>query len=570
MFETYKAGFLHEPDLLYGYQYGVDLDEFCDQIDPLKQFQMMEIGTTGMIQTRYDANSCNNMLVQKRVYIAAAQLSNSLPFGLDPSLSVDELSELKLTSKAMAELTRRRSIYFSNRADGIPIVIDTGASMSVSPCEEDFIDLDKTKGNLSSLAGDAGYEGIGTVRWTVRDVFGSVRVIETRAYYVPSATIRLYSPQQYFQEHNAGELWSNARRTVLTLADGSKLEFPYNPGSNLPLMLPDWKPYVGFTYKDRGRFKDNADSVFLSVGDESNQNITTSQKELLQWHWRLGHANFKWIQRLASTPRKSLDGMEGKPILRTRNQRVSSCPTPLCAACQMSKQTRRNPEVKIGSPIPEKEMSLKRGNLQPGDMVSIDQYVSTVPGRLPKTYGKEPKKDKYTGGTLFVDHATGYIYLGHQVSLRVGETLQTKHAFERFAMEAGVKIKRYRADNVPFGAREFTDDLDLQGQTISYSGSGAHHQNGVAERAIQTVTQFARAMLLHACIHWPDNTNLELWPFALEYAIWIWNNMPNRDSLLAPMELFTSSKFPSYAHLHRAHVFGCPAYTKWCRAYNMA
>jgi hypothetical protein len=49
MFETYKAGFLHEPDLMYGYQYGMDLDDFCGQIDPLKQFQMMkEIGTTGM------------------------------------------------------------------------------------------------------------------------------------------------------------------------------------------------------------------------------------------------------------------------------------------------------------------------------------------------------------------------------------------------------------------------------------------------------------------------------------------------------------------------------------------
>jgi hypothetical protein len=49
---------------------------------------------------------------------------------------------------------------------------------------------------------------------------------------------------------------------------------------------------------------------------------------------------------------------------------------------------------------------------------------------LLKTYGKEPKKEKYTGGTLLVDHATGYIYLGHQVSLQVGETLQMKHAFE--------------------------------------------------------------------------------------------------------------------------------------------
>ena len=35
----------------------------------------------------------------------------------------------------------------------------------------------------------------------------------------------------------------------------------------------------------------------------------------------------------------------------------------------------------------------------------------------------------------------------------------TKHAFERFAAEHGVKIHAYRADNAPFGAKEFTDDL---------------------------------------------------------------------------------------------------------------
>jgi hypothetical protein len=52
------------------------------------------------------------------------------------------------------------------------------------------------------------------------------------------------------------------------------LEFPYNPGGNLPLMLPNWKPSIGFTYEERARFKAEAESVFLSVVDESNQNIT--------------------------------------------------------------------------------------------------------------------------------------------------------------------------------------------------------------------------------------------------------------------------------------------------------
>jgi hypothetical protein len=39
-------------------------------------------------------------------------------------------------------------------------------------------------------------------------------------------------------------------------------------------MLPDWKPSIGFTYEERARFKAEAESVFLSVVDESNQNIT--------------------------------------------------------------------------------------------------------------------------------------------------------------------------------------------------------------------------------------------------------------------------------------------------------
>jgi len=166
----------------------------------------------------------------------------------------------------------------------------------------------------------------------------------------------------------------------------------------------------------------------------------------------------------------------------------------------------------------------------------------------------------YNGGALFVDHATAYIYLRYQVSLWVGETLQWKHAFEQFAAEHGVKVHAFHADNAPFGAKEFTDDLDLKGQDITYSGTGAHHQNGIAEWSILTVTSWARAMLLHTVLHWPDQADLSLWPFALEYAVYLWNNMLNKDSCLAPLKLFASSKFDSYDHLHRAHVWGCPIY----------
>ena len=62
---------------------------------------------------------------------------------------------------------------------------------------------------------------------------------------------------------------------------------------------------------------------------------------------------------------------------------------------------------------------------------------------------------QYQGGTIFVDHATGYVFIKNQQSLRVGETLQAKRAYENYAKEFGIKLKRFRADNAPFRAAEF-------------------------------------------------------------------------------------------------------------------
>jgi hypothetical protein len=347
------------------------------------------------------------------------------------------------------------------------------------------------------------------------------------------------------------------------LADGTDLEFPYNQQSNLPLMLPaSSMPTAGLTLSDQRLLTDPPLlTSFLSVADETNQNLTALQKELLLWHWKLGHAGFQWIQHLASIPRKPLDGIS-YPILKCKQPRVSSCPAPLCTACQLANQHRRGVGTSLETHLKDKTNLLRRDErLYPGRKVSIDQYISTVPGRLAHTKGKEPKKDKYNGGTIFVDHASAYIHISNQVSLRVGETLRGKHSFEKFAALHGIKIEGYRADNVPFGAVEFMADLESKGQTIDFSGTGAHHQNGVAERAIQTVTRWARAMLLHSIIHWPEQADLSLWPFAFEYAVYLWNVMPAMGSQQSPLELFTSSKFPpEYIHLQCAHVWGCPVY----------
>ena len=83
---------------------------------------------------------------------------------------------------------------------------------------------------------------------------------------------------------------------------------------------------------------------------------------------------------------------------------------------------------------------------------------------------------------------SSYIYLHHQESLQTGDTLRGKHAFEEFASKFGTDVLGYRADNKIFNSKDFKNDCEDLRQTLDFCGVGTHHQNGVAERAIQTVT----------------------------------------------------------------------------------
>ena len=95
---------------------------------------------------------------------------------------------------------------------------------------------------------------------------------------------------------------------------------------------------------------------------------------------------------------------------------------------------------------------------------------------------------------------------------------------------------------------------------IKFSGIGAHHQNGVAECTIKTISSWARTMLLHTMIHWPEQQHLNLWPYAFKHAVFSWNNLPGHTSGVAPLELFTGVTLDSFAHLHCSHAWGCSIY----------
>ena len=88
---------------------------------------------------------------------------------------------------------------------------------------------------------------------------------------------------------------------------------------------------------------------------------------------------------------------------------------------------------------------------------------------------------------------------------------------------------------------------------------GGHHHNGVAERAIRTITSMARTMMLHQGIHWPEMADPQLWPMAVKHAVHVYNHVPCEDNGLSPYDIFTRTRSPT-KRLHDLHVWGCPVY----------
>jgi hypothetical protein len=132
-----------------------------------------------------------------------------------------------------------------------------------------------------------------------------------------------------------------------------------------------------------------------------------------------------------------------------------------------------------------------------------------------------------------------------------------KHSFELTASHHNRSIKCYHTDNGIFTSKDFRSSCTQQKQRIKFCGVNAHHQNGIAERHIRSITERARRMLIHAIISWPDIITEQLWPYAFRFAVDLHNATPT-SSGLTPEEIFTGVK--SRNRLHDFHSFGCPIF----------
>ena len=92
----------------------------------------------------------------------------------------------------------------------------------------------------------------------------------------------------------------------------------------------------------------------------------------------------------------------------------------------------------------------------PGKKTSMDHPVSAKPGVILQMSGFLTNL-MINGGTMFVDHYFGHIYVFLIKNLALEETLYAKEAYEIFLQSVGVLAQVYHADNGRFGDKDFID-----------------------------------------------------------------------------------------------------------------
>ena len=434
-------------------------------------------------------------------------------------------------------------------ADKMEAIVDTGASICVTPFAEDFDSLELESGSqvLKGLSKGCAIKGRGIVHWRL-EVGGKTVLLKLRALLVPECEHRLLCPQQVVKEHQP--------KIPPATIEGDCVKFQFEDGvvecacndSNLPVVKLCTDKEAALNLK----------AMHFCVTQEANQNLSVAQKELLKWHCRLGHVAFPRVQMLMKA-----GALGDHPKIRAAAKLDLNKHPFMCGSCAFGKAKRKASRPKTfkgkdwkAPQVAEKVLS--KETLFPGQKVSMDHFIVSTPGRLWTSRGSESHDRMFKGGVIFVDHASGFVFVCPVVNFTAGEALRAKREFEAEMASMGVTVLNFHTDNGVFTAAEFQDELAKNKQGLTLSGVGAHHQNAVAERNIGTVTSLARTMMLHAKLRWPKAVSTKLWPMAMKQAEFIVNHVPDLNNS-CPMDRVTGSLVPR-SLLKNVHVWGCPSF----------
>eukprot|EP00804_Cyclotella_cryptica_P024840 CCRYP_001779-RA/>CCRYP_001779-RA protein AED:0.06 eAED:0.06 QI:0/0/0/1/0/0/3/0/1231 len=453
-------------------------------------------------------------------------------------------------------------------ASAIPLIMDSGASCCISPCRADFgPDYSTSDVKITDLSSTNTVKGKGLLTWRVLDIHGKEVEIQLPGYHVPSASVRLLSPQCLLSVDSIGgrHATQDASRIVSISTMGSS--------STLRMGAPISQSFRSAKVPTERLVSGHVASPFqpprTTLGPGASSMLPTPTFLLHRKSFFYGIIGYPTLGYLPSTilcgyaaHHLSVPQPTWFPYVAALSYLASSnhqAQPVKISFVPLVKLPRPNCDALFGGQPVEHFSSLKASHTNPGDCFSCDHYISPTPGRVVSHSGHSSTRHGFVGGTIWVDHASQWVFHSPQRSLNAADTIRGKLLLEQEAADVGVTIKAIHTDNGVFNSALFCGHCKDHNQGLRFSGVGAHHQNGVAENAIRTISNMAHANLIHASIRWPERSLIDLWPFAMSYAIWVHNRLPPHGYGVSPLELWSQVK-SAHSDISRAHVFGCPVY----------
>jgi len=404
--------------------------------------------------------------------------------------------------------------------------------------KDDFLDLEFVEqqnedDQLRGVGGNRGVAGRGCLVFYVKDMEGKVKAIfEPRGFYLenPPAEFRILGQQrmkklgvcaiQDYDDAGTDILKCKRSGSILPLTEGSGLllirTFQYRPDANLKQQL---QKYV-VDLKSKNKFLPHVvDLDYLQQESKTvlilNEGKLKKDKYERLLHWRLGHTNSKALQ--------SMDLIEKSHLNEN------------CFCCNEAKFKR--------APFPKNE----------GAFVAVAEpywrlYIDGFGGQ--KSLGCE-SLDGAKGGIICVCPVSGSMILKLYASLKQFPAIlyQVLQDVER----QGFVCREIMVDTFVVNLSAAAEEVAALFKTrIIPISAGTPQELAYAERAVKTIGEISRAMLLGAP-HLPNS----LWGLSDLNAAYVKDVLPQPDRGNKSPYFFRHNRNPDIDHLH-IKVFGCP------------
>lgn len=375
--------------------------------------------------------------------------------------------------------------------------LDSGATDHICNNKNAFLKIQRLLKPIQVRIGDNSVVpaiGIGTVLLTVSE---KQQIQLTDVLYAPAIGTNLLSVSKLTDKGCNVQFSKDGLATIINWQDNS----------------------IATAQRKNGMYQINGSTCFLA-----RKSIVRKRKPRLLsielWHQRLGHLNFIDIRKLADMAK----GIRICPEIDNQDRKFCVSCLEGKMHCQYNKQS---------STRASKKLELIHSDLCgpfPTNSVSGSRYF-----------------------IIFVDDATRFTWVYFLKTKRAEEVFQVFQQFKALVeKEAEASIRRFRCDNGTgeYNNRLFTDFLSTDGISFEPSAPYTQNQNGVSERAIRTIVEKARTMLLNARL------SEGFWEEAVRTAVYLKNRSPTKavDSI-TPSEAWTGQR-PNLDHLR---PFGCDA-----------